>query len=257
MVTINLSLPDDETDVEWPVSWQCDISAASSAATGAAAAAAIDVLRAATGAQFGLIERVIRPCQSKADCYDGTWARFTWSPSLVHCGCDGHSQGCACSETSTVWLADYVWKITDAVVGGESLPSDAYWLESHHRVIRQDGGTWPLCQALDRPEGVDGTWSLHVLTGQPVPTIGQLAAGELACLLLDIVTDPGGCRLPTSWSQISREGVTVTMQDVATLAKLGRIGLDLCDLFIQTYNPEALRHGATVTSADDSRVYYV
>lgn len=254
--------PQSPSDIDdWPVRWLCDVSTASTDVTGAAVSAATSILWAASGRRYGFHTATVRPCRLDETNHPSTWSSVR-SPGdassiLATCGMPTCRNGCSCTSTSEVWLRPYLQSASNAVVGGVLLPASAYRVDNHHKIIRQDGGEWPFCQNIGSPLGDPGTWSIDIVYGIPVPTLGAMAVGELACIFVDALTDMDGCDLPASWSQVSREGVTITAIDLTVLAEQGLLGLDICDHFIRSVNPNGLVEEASVTSVDEPAPRYV
>ena len=94
-----------------------------------------------------------------------------------------------------------------------------------------------------------GTWSVTATYGEPVPELGALAAGELACEIIRSLSGED-CRLPATVTSLVRQGVTIQYPDLARTLETGKIGLYLCDLFLQTYNPHGLVRRAATYSVD-------
>ena len=62
-------------------------------------------------------------------------------------GCSGPSD-CSCSSLSEVILPGPVGGIESITVDGAVIPADAYRVDNGDRLVRLDGGTWPVCQDM-------------------------------------------------------------------------------------------------------------
>lgn len=224
---------------------------------------AIDIIWAASGRQFGICVSTYRPCARGCvigpveDAWDkigrGRFsATTTWSGSLwalLGCGC--HSDPCSCTriESFDLWHR-HVRQVTDVTIDGVTLDPSAYRL-SRNRLIRTDGGTWPLCQDMTVGNGAVGSWSVTVVHGIPVPAGGRVAAGLYACELEKALSGDEECALPRRIQTMTRAGVTVAFVDPMTFLDKGRTGLPEVDAWLQSVNPNSLQRGARVYRHDD------
>lgn len=108
-------------------------------------------------------------------------------------------------------------------------------------------GCWPVGSGCD-PTVVTVVYRW----GVPVPEIGALALGELACEMLAGL-DGADCRLPSNAVSITRQGVTVDLGDAETVWRQGRVGLPFVDQFIRYANPSGLVEQVAVYSPDVAR----
>lgn len=233
-------------------------------------------LWAATARRFGLCETTVLPCRQSCPCTgDSCHAWRTgapWQPYTINgkwynspCGCSA----CRCCAPAEVWLPGPVDSILLVVVDGEVVDPDAYRVDKYQFLVRDDGGTWPLCGNLGarhRPAGTspaespgepaaDG-WAVTYMRGEPVPYPGQEATAELACALLKICPHPPGTtcdcnRLPPGLTQIQREGITmeITPDTVARMA--GTLtGISSVDSWVKSMNPYGLATATRVLSPD-------
>jgi hypothetical protein len=148
-----------------------------------------------------------------------------------------------------VRLPGPIESITEVRVDGAVLVTGAYRLDGHDLLVRLDGGAWPRCNDLAQDDTHVGTWSVTAVMGRPVPTIGQLALGELACEFLKAL---GGedCRLPRHITQLARQGVTISFPSFTENLGKGLLGLYLTDIFIRSVNPLGLRSRARTYRVD-------
>jgi hypothetical protein len=246
----------------WSFIGCCNIVGASPAITGAAVEAATDILWAASGRQFGVCPIVLRPCRREcAVAASSNWLEYgssSWQwpfPALidgawVNLACGSCHGGCSCSAVEEVILPHPVANIVEIRVDGQVIPTGSYRVDDFRVLVREDGERWPLCQDLTKPAGAVGTWTITVNVGSPVPTLGELAMGELICEIVAARDDSSECRLPRQVAELVRQGVRITLTDLSKLLDKGRLGLEFCDLFIQTYNPNGIKQEAQVYSID-------
>lgn len=240
----------------WPITWICDISDASPTVTGSAAAAATWILDAMSGRQFGTCTVTLRPC--RRDCvnypsgYTGGSSMYPM-PALIggqwfNLICGQCGDDCSCTAISEVLLPAPVSSITQVKVDGVILAPTAYRIDDNRRLVRLSG-TWPHCNDLNLADTQVGTWSVTAVYGQPVPAIGLLAAGEVACEILRLRAD-GDCKLPARVQQLVRQGVTLSFEDFKDLTPDGLLGLHLADMFIRAVNPHGLARRSRTYSVD-------
>ena len=226
---------------------------------------AIEYLWNWTGQRFGLCLDTLRPCRT--DCrYNPPsvdWARYqsdarrggsyVWAPVLIGnhwqtigCGTCGTYCNCA-GGPQMLRLPGQVHSVIEVVLDGVVLPTDAYYQQGKD-LIRLDGKSWPTCQNMTIPEGSPGTWSLPVLTGEPVPQGGRLAAGLLAEEFAKAVCKDNSCALPANWASITRQGISITQFDVGGIEK-GLTGIWLIDSWVSAVTAPR-RPSAGVLSPD-------
>lgn len=244
----------------WPVLWPCDLSPEVAAVSGIAVEAASAILWVRSGRRFSLCTTTMRPCRN--DCsdgaynYDGWWAWGSYPRPRFYQGvwtnvvCGFCTDGCSCSVVSKVRLPVPVSSITDVTIDGTSMPASAYQLYDYRELIRQDGGEWPRCNDLSKPDGEPGTWSITAVYGEEPPTLASLAVGELAVELAKSIICDNSCQLPQPVQQLTRQGVSMSFLDPNEVFAGGRLGLRISDLFLSTYNPDGLRAAARVYSVD-------
>jgi hypothetical protein len=120
----------------------------------------------------------------------------------------------------------------------------------------QAGGCWPKCNDLTKADTENGTWSVKVTYGQPIPELVRRAASEYACQLIKLCQG-APCQLPQRLQSISRQGVTVSFLDPQDFLDKGRSGIYLVDMAIKTYNPNMLMRRPTVYSPDAANKWRV
>lgn len=244
---------------DWPVRWNCDVSTESPTATGKAVTAASYILWALTGRQFGTCTVTLRPC--RRECYDSSWwnnfgmpwttawdyvgSTWPWFPA----GCGGCRGSCSCTEISEVVLPNPVQSITTVKLDGAVAPTGSYRLDNNRLLVRTDGQRWPRCNDLTKDDTQVGTWSVTASYGQPVPAMGEIAMGALACELLKAMRGED-CTLPAGVTNLTRQGVSIEIPDIGSIFEHGRTGLFTVDMFIIAANPNKIMQRARVYSPD-------
>lgn len=251
----------------WPIIWPTnadgtvDLPLGAETVTGTAVSMATEVLYALTARRFGLCTVALRPC--KRECYSSSW----WSQQTLlpftqtltpfaasywlGMSCGGCGTDCSCTNISEVALPGPVYDVTQVKVDGVVLVKNTdYRLDSNRLLVRL-GAEWPSCNDLNLADTQPNTWSVTIQQGEPVPTLGQVAAGELAAQFVHMLLDTGQCMLPKPVQSLSRQGVNITFLDPNEVFAAGRIGLYMSDLFIQTYNPDGRRNRAKVYNIDN------
>lgn len=223
-----------------------------------------EILWAKSGRQFDACTVTMRPC--RRDCYGAQWpfgftqwsggytypTPYWWNGQWFNIGCGGCPGTCSCTVLQQIKLPGPVTSITEVKIDGVAItPLDGthFILYDHDTLIRTDGGVWPLCNDLSKPDTAVGTWSVTMQIGVPVPTLGQLALGELWTELVNACIG-ATCKLPAAVQQIVRQGVTQTLFDPNIIFAAGKIGLRMSDLFISTYNPAGIPSRAKMYDPD-------
>lgn len=226
--------------------------------------AAKELVWALTGRQFGSCSAKLRPCRKSCNpcpefpgfgsgpggygvgpngfgpaLIDGVWFNIS---------CNSCSE-CSCKEISEIPLPYPACCIDEVVVDGIILDPSSYRIDDFRRLVRTDGLRWPFCQDLNLEDTEEGTWSVTVNYGRPVPELVQLATAEMACQLIkQCVGQP--CQLPQRMSSITRQGVTVGFLDPLEFFDRGRTGIYLVDLAVKTFNPGNLSRRPAIWSPD-------
>ncbi len=243
----------------WNVRWICDVSTESPTATGAAVTAATYTLWALSGRQFGTCTVTLRPC--RRECYDQSWWNsysLPWTSYWDYAdsnypwfvlGCGGCRGSCSCSAVSEVVLPSPVQSIVTVKLDGVVAPTGSYRLDNNRLLVRTDGQQWPSCNNLNKDDTQPGTWSVTAVYGQPVPKMGEVAMGELACEILKAMAGEE-CRLPPGVTQLTRQGVSISVPDIGDLFRDGKTGLYLVDMFLSASNPHKLQQRGRIYSPD-------
>ena len=204
--------------------------------------AAVDILRGLRP-QYGLCEVEVWPCA--ADCpQGGPWypTRIDGEWFNVGCGCQ---HACSCGRVDAIILDGPVHSIVAIDDGISAPPEDKVRVFDRRLVVRIDGERWPACQHL----GGDG-WTVTYLQGSEPPASGQMAAKVLACeLAKQCKGEP--CRLPFNFTQITRQGVTISKQSLDVMLAAGFTGLVEVDMFLSATDPS--RRMVKVSSPDIER----
>jgi hypothetical protein len=212
------------------------------------------ILWAATGRQYGLCELTVRPCGRFCEggdwggwYYDGlgTWVPYIWNGAWKNCYCGNNGPGCTCSPDCQVYLPGPVHSIVSVQVGGESLvvtggSSEVFVLDQQWLVRVDTDACWPECGDQNKPPGDVDAFEVVYLRGLPIPDALANAYAALACEYAKACLGLP-CRLPSRVSSISRQGVTISMVDVAELLRNGLTGLWEVDQVILALNPNGLK----------------
>jgi hypothetical protein len=206
-------------------------------------------MRMLTAYRVGGCPITVRPC--RRSCVWPAWQTYPvrgyngsspWVPvnlggTWINIGC-GHDGGCGCSGVSEVSLHGPASAVTEVKVDGVALDAAAYRLDTGGRLVRVDGEEWPICQNLDAPDSEVGTWSVTYRQGVTVDGIGALAAGALAGQYVKACIG-AECDLPSTVTQVVRNGVTVTLAPGSF--PNGKTGIKTVDAYLERWNPTGLR----------------
>jgi hypothetical protein len=229
---------------------------------------AIDIVWRLSGMQFGLCETRLRPCSQPCMSSMYLQAYMFTLPGFggynvagfggfglpiifggqwynISCGCSGL---CNCMMVGAVTMPPRCDDVIEVLVDGIPLDPDLYVLVNG-KLARTDNNPWPLCQDLTKPATEVGTWQVTYTQGRPVPVNGNLAAGVLACELGRLCAGLK-CRLPARVTDITREGVSMTMLDPQNFLVDGLTGLREVDQFLASVNPYKLKSVSKVWSPD-------
>jgi hypothetical protein len=241
----------------WPCRFVCDVDTYSPTVTAGAVQMATDILWALSGRQFGLTTVTLRPTRwyPRETSFPDAWIAMPgamWPPmGAVSYSSDWYGWPAAsCMGSNTAHLPAPVKTVTQVKVDGVALtPVTGYRVDDNRILVRTDGSLWPSFNDLRLDDTQVGTWSVTAQYGLGVPASAQWAIGELACELLKGFNGED-CRLPRNLVSVVRQGVSVQLPAAADTFKDGLTGLQLCDLFISTWNPKHLRARARTYSID-------
>lgn len=224
--------------------------------------AAAHVMWAATGRRYGLCEVEVLPCNPRAtlplyETYPVAGGRAGYDPFGSLAGAAGPvlqggtwrnscSGGCRCTAACEVPLPGPVFSILDVIVDGEAVPLSAVQVHNRDRLVRTDGLCWPTCQTFDAE--IPGFVVGYEL-GQPIPVAIQRAYEMLTCEYAQLCT-AGVCRLPARITSLSRQGVEVAVDQVASEGGRLRTGIKMVDDLIDADNPYGITTAPTVMSPD-------
>lgn len=223
------------------------------------------VLWSATGRQYGLCELTVRPCGRQcANCpsgwyWDGygSWAPYVWNGEWKNCWCGSGGPGgcCSCDPACQVYLPGPVNSIVSVQVDGASLPVSGdsgfnYFVLDQQWLVRTDTtACWPLCSDQNLAPGSLDAFEVTYLRGRPVPAVLANAAGTYACEYAKACTG-AACRLPSRVTNISRQGVSISMVDINDILKNGLTGVFEVDQIIMHMNPFGVKHQPRFYSPD-------
>lgn len=221
-----------------------------------AVSAAMSILRRLTAGVFSLCPIKIRPCRRRCteQGYRFLGDPLPWYPAMLDgqiynlsCGCAGE---CGCGPLCEIILDPPAHSIIEIKINGLVLPPSAYRVDDYRRLLRVDGGCWPDCQELDRPDIAPGTWSVSYWSGSCPDAGASLALTDLAVNLWRACTGDKGCALGDNVKQVTREGVTIDFDQTLEAIRSGGTGLKRVDLWIYSVNPHGLRRRMRVYSPD-------
>lgn len=211
---------------------------------------ASDVLWNLTGRKwFGVCSESIRPqAQWRAAQGPARWWPASGLSPYGWCSCHrGRETGC--SVVREVKLPARGRVVADSIVvtiDGE--PFTDFRLDDHRYLVRTDGGSWPCCQDLTVADDQVGAWTIQFDHASIPPIGGRRAAASLGCELAKLYV-PGAtsrCAVPKHATNISRQGVSITLLDPKTLFKDGITGIAEVDLWVASERQGAARQGMTV-----------
>lgn len=147
-------------------------------------------------------------------------------------------------RTEAVLLPGPVGAVLEVRVANAVLPPESWRLEDGQYLIRTDGEDWPHDHS--------GAFTVTYLNSYEPGELGEHAAGVLAMEFLKLVTgDKKGCRLPSSVTNVSRQGLTFEI--ARGMFPDGLTGLPEVDAFIMLWNPHGLKVAPRVYSLDVER----
>lgn len=236
-------------DACWPEPLICDeccsldLDALDPALVENAANFAANFLYIATGRRFGGCPRTFRPCRKKCapqmNCcggYAGTSMvrpfKLPWSTDWVNISCGVCRRGCECSEVSEVRIPDVGEVLNVRIDGVDYDPCGMVAVYDNTRIVRVDGGRWPVCQELGSVDG-PGTWSITVTQGACVPAGAAWMTGSLMCEVLKGCLRKDDCELPRRLQTLTRQGVTMGFNDTFENLGILRTGIWEIDAWIE------------------------
>lgn len=199
---------------------------------------AVDTIWSLSGQRFGLCDVIVAPAPSLR------------RPTLAE-RAYGAAREAVCTAPAFITLEGPVNAVLEVVIDGNTVDDTEYMVRGD-RLYRLGGRLWPSVQNMTVMNGEVGTWSVKYRRGIPVPEGGNYAAGIMACELFKSMTAQS-CRLPQRVTEISREGISMTVLDPLDLFDKGRTGLTEVDTWLAAVNPHGLRAQPRVYSPDVPR----
>lgn len=223
-------------------------------------ALAWSTLSALTGRQLATCPTTVRPC--RAGCGPiGTWIAapvgsfghfagvpggyFGFAPYVNglgmwvnSCGCASRAD-CSCSVLQEVILPGTVGDVVEVWVDGAALAPSAYRVDNGNRLVRLDGGDWPVCQDMTQDRHGADAFSVTYYAGAAPDSVSLYIAGVLAAEYLKACSGDKGCRLPANVTNVVRQGVTFQMR--IDLFESGLTGIREVDDWVGALNPYRLK----------------
>lgn len=186
-----------------------------------------------TGQRYGgICDDAVRPCSPRRGCHDG-------------CSCPGlpslRLPGSPVEEASIGVTLDGVdlpqsvagslgWRLDDEIDLVFVVPDGS---SGHGPRGRR---SWPCCQDMRMPATAEGTWLVEYAWGLEPPAGAAKVTATLACQLA-LSCDPdavaeGRCLLPEATTQVTRQGITVSLSSAQDLFVKGFTGLKSVDLWL-------------------------
>lgn len=217
-----------------------------------AEALAAQTIRMLTGYSVGGCPVLLRPCLSRCLTTAGYYQSHAMNPYIDaygswHNACSCSPTGCSCSALHRAYLGSPVGAVLEVKINGVPL-DDSAWSVQGGYLIRQDGDSWPVCQDLTLPDTETNTFSVSVQRGRPVDGLGARVAGTLACEYAKAISGDKSCRLPKNVTTITRQGVTLELDN--SLFPGGLTGIREVDVYVRAHNPYGLRRPSAVWSPD-------
>lgn len=251
----------------WPIKWpaNCDLSTATPEITGIALEAAQDLLYMLTAQRFSQCTTTLRPCRE--ECFGqggfgwnwrsmwwGDWGMYPMPINLggqwYNLGCGSCGTSCSCRPISETYLPGPVASVQEVKVDGVVLtPGIDYRVDDYRKLVRLNGEVWPFCNDLNKADTEVGTWSVTATYGEPIPMLGQLAVGEVACSFLDLLLG-NDCALPNGITDLTRQGVSMSFANTSDDLLQFYARFPISYLFVKTYNPHGLMARAKAFDLD-------
>ena len=211
-------------------------------------------MRFLTGGVVGSCLVTLRPCESRSCsvCHANWYMRYPDVDVLV----DGYRCGdgsCSCTRVSEVVLPGLVADVSEVFLFGKVLPASSYRLDNGNRLIRIDGDVWPHCQDMSTPDSSDDAFTVSYVPGMKPDSAGLWAVGVLACEFAKACSGEK-CRLPSSVSSLSRQGVSYQFDN--SMFSNGQTGIREVDAYVLSVNPNRLKVPPKVWSPDSRRGRY-
>lgn len=205
----------------------------------------------ATGYRFwGCCEATIRPCRERCSGvasiqFPSAWPWASW-PALDPmwtggavpvwaCGCP-LGDPCGCSSWDRIPLPMLPARsISEVKIGAQVLDPSAYTLYAQGWLLRIDGEPWPSCQAIEKPLGEEGTWSVTYRHGLDLPPEGLPLVAQYAAELAKACKG-GECSLGPGIRVVQRDGVEFAVAEPAEYRERQLTGFGPLDDWISLLN---------------------
>jgi len=175
-----------------------------------AEALAWNSLQRLTGFRLALCPVVLRPCAAR--CTPSAWIEAPvtgWpgdGPYISNgvwynaCGCTSPGS-CSCGPISEVILpAQEVSGPIIVKINGGTLDPSSYRVDNGNRLVRQDGGTWPLCQDMGAPDTADAFTPLEGTYGTSGSYVFMRDGDTVTVTIQPDVADSLGIALPQAFT---------------------------------------------------------
>jgi hypothetical protein len=144
------------------------------------------------------------------------------------------------AKVEAINLPGPVGAVTEVRVDGAVLDPTLYRVENGNFLVRLDSLRWPQ----DSGDGFTVTY----LNSAPVDAMGAHAGGVMAAEWLKLLTSDKKCRLPSSVTNATRQGLT--FQVTLGMFPSGVTGLPEIDAYLMLLNPFGLKVMPRVYSPD-------
>lgn len=197
----------------------------------------------------GECERTVRPC-SRYETLDTMRTMplvsglYSARASMWRCSCRGRDvYQPGCSYLSQIGLGEVpVSGIVEVLIDGDVVDPDRYRVDDYRWLVfmpdptgADDRQGWPCCQRMDLPTTEDGTFAVTFTVGSLPDLGGVKSAGHLACELAKLWTPAlsATCALTGRVTSMTRQQVTMTVNDPSALLDRGMTGLVDVDMWVQ------------------------
>lgn len=237
----------DPSGCPWPLDTSCLTdeweSEYDDALKARAVALASSTLHRLTAQRVGGCPKTVRPCNTGSLCnaypgyqfatYSGAWLPMNVNGRWFNsCGCPSADCG---DQHFRIDLETPVGRVDAVKIDGVTLVENTdYWVDGN-TVIRMGSTPWPVTQNLNLPDTAVGTFSITYLNSYPVDGQGAYAVAKLAIEYARACSG-GKCRLPSTVTQVVRQGVSYDLPSGAF--PNGETGIREVDAFIAIWNPQ-------------------
>lgn len=213
--------------------------------------AASSILFSLSGQKYGGIFRATEQyaCETSGAPTGCVWdagANAYWNPALgAYAFIQGMPRRSRLLPGSAIRLRNQpVRSIVEITVHGAVVNPNEYRLYNNAIVRLASGVSWGLCSAP----------LIKYDYGTNPPILGQMAATVLANELVAAMRGDE-CRLPSSVTSVSRQGISFEVYDPQDFIDKGRVGLYEVDIFLSSINPGGAKKRPRVFSPDTPRAY--